>query len=120
MFPLNPSPEVEGMLCLFQDGQEDEDRPVSQEKSHHKNRRKDSSQDRKDRRIRRGGQKQDNTRRPAENLQEDEKNEKDLKPRKKKEKEGKDERIERERKDPPWNPRCEKKSEEDHIKEEKP
>jgi hypothetical protein len=43
-----------------------------------------------------------------------------LKPRKKNEKEGKDQRIERERKDLLWNPRYKKKSEEDHIKEEKP
>ena len=74
MFPLNPSPEIEGMLCIFQDGQEDEDRPVSQEKSYHERRREDSPQDREDRRIGRGRQEENHSGGAAEDFQKDKKN----------------------------------------------
>jgi hypothetical protein len=120
MFPLNSSPEMEGMLCIFQDGQEDEDRPVSQEKSYHERRREDSPQDREDRRIGRGRQEENHSGGAAEDLQKDKKNKKDLKPGKKDKKNGKDEGIERERKDFHWNLRREIQGEENDIKEEKP
>ncbi len=108
------------MLSLLEDAQEDEDRSISEEKSHDKRRWKDSSQDRKERRVRRRGQKQNDACGPAENLQKNEKNEKKLKPREKDEKKSKDERIEREGKDPHRSPGHEIKTEEEEIKEEKP
>src|SRR4030042_2135178 len=58
MFPLKSSAKVEGMLCLLKDIEENKDRSVSQKKSGHKSRRKDSSQDRKNGRIGSRGQKQ--------------------------------------------------------------
>ena len=119
MSPLHPSPKVKSMLSILEDAQEDEDGSVSQEKSHHKRRWKDSSQDGKDRGVGRGRQKQDDARRPAKNLQKNEQNEKELKPRKKDEKKGKDERIKRKRKDLYWNPGYEIKTKEEDIKEEK-
>jgi hypothetical protein len=55
MSPLKPSTKVEGMPCLLKDIEENKDRSVSQKKSGHKRRRKDSSQDRKNGRIGSGG-----------------------------------------------------------------
>jgi hypothetical protein len=120
MSPLNPSPEVEGMPCILKDGQKDKDRSVSQEKRHDKRRRKDSPQGRKDRRVRRGSQKENHSCGATDDLQKDEKNKKDLKPRNEDKKNGKDERIESERKYPHWNLRSEIKSEENDIEEQKP
>ena len=80
MSPLKPSPKVEGMLCLFKNVEQDEDRSICQKKSGYKKRREDSSQDTKNGGIRSCGQKQNNPGRPAEDLQEDEKNKRDLKP----------------------------------------
>ena len=119
MLPLNPSPEIEGMLCIFQDGQEDKNRPVSQEKSDDKGRGKDSSQGRKDRGIGCGGQQENDSCRATEDLQKDKKDKKDLKPGKKDEKNGKDKRIERERKDPERNLRGEIQNEEKDVKRKK-
>jgi len=119
MSPLHSSPKVKRMLSILQDIQEDEDGSISEEKSHDKGRWKHPSQDGKDRRVRRRRQKQDDTCRPAKNLQKNEENEKELKPRKKDEEKSKDERIEREGKDPHRNPGHEIKTKEEKIKEEK-
>lgn len=61
MSPLKTSTEVEGMLCLLEDIEKNKDRSIGQEKSSNKKGGKDFPQDTKDRRVRGGGQKQNDS-----------------------------------------------------------
>ena len=80
MSPLKPSPEVEGMLRLLKHLQKNKNGSVSQKKGCHKKGREKFPQDTKDEGIGRRRQKQNDSRRSAEDLEEDEENEIDLKP----------------------------------------
>jgi len=116
MSPLNPSPEMDGVLRLLEYVEKDEHRPVSQIKGCHKKGRKELPQDTKDAGIGRGRQKEDDSRRSAEDLEKNEENKIDSKSRKKDKKGGKNERVEGEGKDFRRNPGYEKKGEKKRIK----
>ena len=83
MSPLEASPKMKGMLRLLKYLEENEDRSVSQEKSGHKKGREEFPQDTKDAGIRRRCQKQNDPRRPAEDLEKDEEDKLELKPERK-------------------------------------
>src|SRR4030042_5772700 len=93
MLPLESSPQVEGLLCLFKNIEENEDRSVSQKEGCHKQRRQHLPKNHKHGRIRGGRQEQDHSGRSTEHFQENEQNEIELQARDEDEKKGKDEGI---------------------------
>ena len=99
MSPLNPSPEVDGMLRLLEHIEKNENRAISQKKGGHKKRRKEDPQDTKDSGIGCRCQKENDPCGSAEDLKKDEEDKIDSKSREKNEKNGKNERVECERKD---------------------
>jgi len=117
--PLNSSPEMDGVLRLLEDIEQDKNRPVSQKKGCHKKGREELPQDTKDAGIGCSRQKEDDSRRSAEDLEKNEENKIDSKSRKKDKKDGKNERVEGEGKDFRRNPGYKKKRKEKRVKAKK-
>ena len=99
MSPLNPSPEMDGMLRLLKHIKKNKNRAVSQKKGSHKKGRQKRPQDTKDSGIRGRCEEENDSCGSAEDLEKDEKDKIDSKSRKKNEKNRENERVEGKGKD---------------------
>jgi hypothetical protein len=118
--PLEASAQVEGLLSLLQHTEKDKHGSIREKKSCNKEGGKNFVKDTEDRGIGSRDHEQHHPGGPGKDFQENQKNESELKPGDQNEERGKNERVERQRKYLPGNPRRKEEDNEEEVKNKKP